>query len=208
MEAHYRAFGGRLVFKVEGTTLKDVIEQISPIAEVFDGDVSCGKCSSPNIYPRMRTAKDFEYYELVCSDCEAKLSFGQRKDGGLWAKRKDDQGNMLDHRGWHIYRALEAPKEAAPSPATPRPAQKKDDPRLPVFLKRCASRAQTDEVFGEILAAIEGRSSQAIADQVWAEAITKNGDPARRPASLSPVLLFLLDALDGYEKSANVANTV
>ena len=96
MEAHYRAFNGKLVVKVEGSTIKDLFEQIGPVAEVLDGDDACGKCNSPHIYPRAREAKGFTYYELVCSDCSAKLSFGQHKDGGnLWAKRTDENGMLL-----------------------------------------------------------------------------------------------------------------
>ena len=113
MKCHYRAFNGKLVIEVEGNSIKDLIEQIGPIAEVLDGDDVCGKCSSPHIYPRARDAKKktdgklVTYYELVCSDCGAKLSFGQHSGGGtLWAKRTDDQGNPLEHRGWRLYRAL------------------------------------------------------------------------------------------------------
>ncbi len=119
MEAHYRAFGGKLVIKVEGSTIKDLFEQIGPVAEVLDGDDCCGKCGSVHIYPRAREAQGFTYYELVCSDCRAKLSFGQHKDGGtLWAKRTDEHGNALDHRGWIVYLGIAAP--AAPPAPVPK----------------------------------------------------------------------------------------
>lgn len=205
MEAHYRAFNGKLVIKVEGTTIKDLFEQIGPIAEVLDGDDACGKCGSLHIYPRARDAQGFTYYELVCSECGAKLSFGQHKEGGsLWAKRVEKDGTELPNRGWIKYLGIAAPKqEEAPGrgrPATVAQPQKKEDPRLPPLLNRCASRVQTDAVIGELCDAIEGKSSKTIADQLWAEAQLKHGDPITRPAALAPVLLFLLDALDNYDK--------
>lgn len=116
MKCHYRAFGGKLVIEVEGSTIKDLFEQIGPIAEVLDGDDCCGKCTSPHIYPRARDAKKADgklvtYYELVCSECGAKLSFGQHSAGDtLWAKRTDEHGNKLDFRGWKVYLGLNAPE--------------------------------------------------------------------------------------------------
>lgn len=118
MEAHYRAFNGKLVIKVTGETIKDLFEQIGPVAEVLDGDDCCGACGDLRIYPRAREAKKKDgkmvtYYELVCSSCGAKLSFGQHSSGGtLWAKRTDEHGNILDHRGWIVYRAIAAPAQS------------------------------------------------------------------------------------------------
>jgi len=198
MEAHYRAFNGKLVIKVEGSTIKDLFEQIGPVAEVLDGDDACGKCNSPHIYPRAREAKGFTYYELVCSDCSAKLSFGQHKDGGnLWAKRTDENGRALDYRGWKIYQAIEAPKQssAAPCPAqpnSPRPAT--EDPRLAGVMERCAKEGAA-QVLGELVSALEGYTTPTNADQVWGEAVRKHGDPFAKIAALRAVATALLAAL-------------
>lgn len=35
-----------------------------------------------------------------CSDCGAELAFGQRKDGGLFPKRKDESGAQMENNGW------------------------------------------------------------------------------------------------------------
>ena len=58
----------------------------------------------------------FDYYSLRCSSCGAELAFGQRKDGGLFPRRKDDAGNYLEDNGWRRYKAQRA-VEASAEPA-------------------------------------------------------------------------------------------
>ena len=111
MEAQYRAFNGRLVIKVEGANIKDIFKAISPIAEVLDQDQVCGACKSPNIRLRHRvTTKgrdSFDYYELACGACSARLELGQLKQGGgLFPKRKDDNG-YLPNFGWTKYQGAD-----------------------------------------------------------------------------------------------------
>jgi hypothetical protein len=67
-------------------------------------DEACGKCKSKNTYHVIRTDKDEnKYYELRCPDCYAKLPFGaNKKGGGLFAKRRDDNG-IRGSNGWVIY---------------------------------------------------------------------------------------------------------
>lgn len=203
MKAHYRAFNGRLLIEVEGATIKDLFEQIGPVAEVLDGDDACGKCASPHIYPRARVADGFTFYELVCSDCGAKLSFGQHKEGGtLWAKRTDEHGNKMDYRGWQIYLGIAAPPvppaapPAKPAPKAPVPAQTEPDPKLEAYLKRCTDRASTGEVYGEICDKIREASSEGRADRAWRDAIKAHGDPATKTAALRPVLAYLLNVAE------------
>lgn len=220
MEAHYRAFNGKLVIKVEGSTIKDLFEQIGPVAEVLDGDDCCGKCQSPHIFPRARDArkkddgKQVTYYELVCSDCGAKLSFGQHSEGGtLWAKRTDDQGNALDHRGWKVYLGLPAPEKTNPQPIRPsapsrpsaRPGAAPEDPRLSDLLARCTSIRETSLVHGELISAIEGLETLAVADQAWAEALKRHGDPAYKTAAVRPVTEYLLNVLKTAEQKKGAA---
>lgn len=191
MEAHYRAFGGKLVIKVEGSTIKDLFEQIGPVAEVLDGDDSCGKCGSAHIYPRAREAQGFTYYELVCSDCRAKLSFGQHKDGGtLWAKRADENGNALDNRGWIVYLGIAPAPKTAPSTPRPAPAQS-EDPRLLGFIDRAVVPGKTDEVLAELCDLIRMEHGDKEADDAWSGALKNHGDPAKKIASIKPVVTFL-----------------
>ena len=229
MKAHFRAFGGRLVVEIEGTTIKDLIKEIGPIAEILDADHVCGKCQSPNIYPRCRTAQDkFDYYELVCSDCGARLSFGQHMDGGtLWAKRTDKQGNMLDYRGWTIYQALppaggkppEPPAQTASRPRSAAPAVK-DSPaptrsvkdqnehrdRMAGMLKRTGDQTSNAQVLGEVCDAIGGMAGgDAAADRIWTEITNQYGDPTTKPASLRPVLEALMWVVMDLEKERTKA---
>lgn len=189
MKAHYRAFNGKLLIEVEGQTIKDLFEQIGPVAEVLDGDDSCGKCGSPHIYPRSREAQGFTYYELVCSDCSAKLSFGQHKDGGsLWAKRTDEQGNVMDYRGWKVYIGIAAAPKAAPRPA---PAAQSEDPRLIGFIDRASVLGKTDEVLAELCELIRMEFGDKAADEAWIGALKAHGDPAVKVASIKPVVTSL-----------------
>jgi hypothetical protein len=220
MKAHYRAFSGKLVIEVEGASVKDLFAAIGPFAEVLDGDDSCGKCASPHIYPRAREAKGFVYYELVCSDCRAKLSFGQHKDGDtLWAKREDEQGNALPFRGWTLYLGLpEAPKpagtpaptkrpqaQAAPRPTTTLREQSEFDKRLAGFLKRANSESEVAQILGEMCDAIDGLAGNRrdVADYVWTEALKQFGDPSTNPKAVAPVIKHLLHKIVELERGVN-----
>ena len=190
------------MIKIEGETITDLFEKIGPVAEVLDGDDVCGKCQSAHIYPRARTAQEFVYYELVCSDCGAKLSFGQHKKGGtMWAKRTDEHGNKLDNRGWSVYLGLPAPSEAPAQAATTSAPRKTTpaDPRLEGFLKRCTDLPETEQAFVELCDCIVGLSSEAHLSGVWDHALKTHGDPYAKPAALRPVLISLLNALSALE---------
>lgn len=172
MEAHYRAFHGKLVVKVEGSTIKELFEQIGPIAEVLDGDQVCGACGSPNIYPRARQAQKFTYYELVCSDCTARLSFGQHSDGGtIWAKREKD-GEPLPNRGWLVYRGLPAPASA---PVVQTIAA--DPPHVSQAIERAKGGAHM-AVIGQACDELRKKVGDAAVEQFW-EKITKGKRPER-----------------------------
>jgi hypothetical protein len=109
MEVQYRASNGKLVFKLTGTTTKELFEEIASIQDTFEAETSCGHCGSLDIKFQKRLAGDkdeFDYYELVCKnlECRARFSFGQSKDKKtLFPKRKDQDGNWLPNRGWDKY---------------------------------------------------------------------------------------------------------
>ncbi len=169
--------GGRVIVKVDGVGMKEVLKQIGPIAEILDADAACGKCGSHNIYPSCRSVKSFDYYSLTCSDCGAALSFGQRKDGGLWAKRKDEHGNMLDHRGWKVYLAIEAPKQApAAAGSSPRQQAQPDAEELLTVFRRIDDGEQ-NEVFLDLCDYIRQARSDKDCDLAWTNAIKKHGEP-------------------------------
>jgi hypothetical protein len=101
MKAHYKTRDGRLVFEIQGETVKDLFRGISQLQDVFDADSICGMCQSANVRFRTRTIEDNDYYEMACMDFYAKLDFGQHKKGGtLFVKRKSPEGDWFPNGGW------------------------------------------------------------------------------------------------------------
>ncbi len=101
MKAHYKTKDARLVFEIQGETIKDLFRGIGQLQEIFESGAACGACQSASIHMRTRTVEDNEYFEMVCMDCRARLEFGQHKKGGtLFAKRKGSDGQWLPNSGW------------------------------------------------------------------------------------------------------------
>jgi len=108
-----------LVIEVEGETQKDLFHELASAHEVF-GEKQCGLCSSTNVRPVWRTVskttgkkvESFDYAEVRCDDCGAKLAFGMMMEGGrLFPKRKlnkdgqpDNEGEYGRHKGWHKWK--------------------------------------------------------------------------------------------------------
>jgi ribosomal protein L40E len=100
MKLTYTTKNGRIKVEVEGESQKDVFLELSKFQEVFE-ETACGKCGSENIRFVVRNVDDNLYYELRCMDCGARLSFGvHKKGGGLFPKRKDNDGKWLQDGGW------------------------------------------------------------------------------------------------------------
>lgn len=101
MKAHFKSRTGRLVIEVEGGTIKELFGQIAEVQETLDADSQCGACGSQEIKFRKRVVQKYEYYELQCEACSARLAFGQlREGGGLFPKRRTEKGADLPNRGW------------------------------------------------------------------------------------------------------------
>ena len=91
---------GNLTVELEGETQKDLFKQLSHFEEVF-GEDACGKCASENLRHVVRENDGNEFYELRCSDCGARLAFGaHKKGGGLFPRRKAQDGEWLSDKGW------------------------------------------------------------------------------------------------------------
>jgi len=122
MTATYKTSNGRIVFQVTGETHKALWKQIAELEATFGADSACGMCNKTNLQYRHRVAKDkkgedCDYYELGCGECGARLSFGQlRHGGGLFAKRKTEDGNLLPNRGWAKYEGRTQSKGTAQEP--------------------------------------------------------------------------------------------
>lgn len=105
--AKVRVQVGRTWIEVDSASVKDAIKGIAEYAEFFC-ETECKLCKSPSVTPSHRLAKGYDFYEMVCLSCGAKLSFGQAKEGGrLFPKRKDQDGNEIGTQGWHRYQASE-----------------------------------------------------------------------------------------------------
>lgn len=100
MKVHYKA-NDDLTFELEGAGQKEIFKELAMVQEIF-GEKSCGMCKGKDIKFICRTVEGNDYYELKCASCGALLSFGQHKKGGtLFPKRKDENNEWLQNRGWH-----------------------------------------------------------------------------------------------------------
>lgn len=96
---------GNNIIQIEGETQIDVFKQAASVQETF-GESCCGKCQSTNLQYVVRISEadgeEYEYPELHCKNCNAKLTFGQeKKNGGLWPIRfqRDGKKYKVDENG-------------------------------------------------------------------------------------------------------------
>ncbi len=71
--------------------------------------------------------------------------------------------------------------------------------RLNELMKRCTDKDAGEAVLAEVYAAIEGHTSREHVERVWKEALTKFGDPDKKPRALAPVMEHLLADLEKQE---------
>lgn len=113
MEAQVKLANG-LFIKVEGDTQMDLFKEIAGLHEVF-AEEKCGLCGEKDLKFVVRTAQEYEFPEMHCKKCFAKLSFGQNQKpkGGLFPIRKltvpegkpcREQGKFGPHNGWTKYK--------------------------------------------------------------------------------------------------------
>lgn len=93
--------GGNLHVEHDASNPKEAFRLLAQTEEVF-GQRACGACKSVDIKFIARKSGKFEFFELGCTKCGSRLSFGQHNDGDgtLFPRRKDDNGNYLDNNGW------------------------------------------------------------------------------------------------------------
>ena len=99
-----RYTSGRLSVEVEGDKQKDVFAELAKFQEVFEHN-KCGKCGGTDVRFVVRTVDDNDFFELHCQECRARLAFGQHKgkEGTLFPRRKDAEGQWLKDGGWLKY---------------------------------------------------------------------------------------------------------
>ena len=119
MRVEYKVNDKFTVRTTECDNTKSIFKELALLQKTFDEEC-CGKCKGTHLTFIHRTSGDYEFYELKCEDCYAKLEFGQAKDGAssLYPKRmvvddkgkavKDDEGkgSYLPDDGWLKYNKL------------------------------------------------------------------------------------------------------
>jgi hypothetical protein len=106
MKINYTTKNGRISVDLEAETHTKLWTELASFQEVFEED-HCRKCDSDDLKFVVRKSKDakgktFDYYELRCNKCGAKIAFGVLDDNTfrLFPKRKDKEGNVLGKYGW------------------------------------------------------------------------------------------------------------
>ena len=116
-----------IIIEVEGAKQKDLFKNISSAQEVF-GEKFCGLCGSDDIFLAWRQAakvtgrksETFDFPEMKCRKCFAKLAFGTINDdsGTLFPQRKlskegqpltkeqrdNGEGEYGEHNGWFKFK--------------------------------------------------------------------------------------------------------
>jgi hypothetical protein len=104
---------GGITFEVEGDP-KEIFTQLAAVQDVFGAAATgCGGCGCPDVYPVVREYDGNTYYEMRCTQCRCKLSFGQKRDGGgLFIRRKNKDGDWLPNNGWEDWKATQQASES------------------------------------------------------------------------------------------------
>lgn len=196
MKATYTAFGGRLQCEVQGDSIKEIIRQIGPIAEILDSDAECGCCKSTNIHPRCRVSKEgFDHFELVCSDCGAQMPFGQSKDmKSLFPKRKEH----ADTRGWSVY---VGDRQQSNAPASgPKRNPNRQDPELERLVGKLNNMPNAEEQeweLSDLHHAIVEVNGEAAAEKAWESAKKQVGPLEKDLANAGKIARLMWPALRG-----------
>lgn len=102
MKLKYKV-NNNLEFELEAEGQKAIFKELSALQEIF-GEDKCGCCGCTDLKFIVRNVDDNDYYEMRCTKCNAVLSYGQHKKGGtLFPKRKDENNNYLENKGWYKY---------------------------------------------------------------------------------------------------------
>ena len=89
IEVFYRP-NDKLTLKLEIRDAKGLFEELGPLQEIL-GSCTCGKCKGTNIRFLHRKVDKFDYYELQCESCGAKLSIGQDQESKTLFPRRYEQ---------------------------------------------------------------------------------------------------------------------
>lgn len=105
MKVRYTTNNRRLSVELEADNQKGLWAELAAFQDTFE-ESKCLKCNGEDLKFVVRKATDsdgeeYDYHELRCNKCGAKLAFGQSKKGGkLFPKRKNKAGEVLGKYGW------------------------------------------------------------------------------------------------------------
>ena len=106
MKVNYTTKNGRLTVELEADNHTKLWAELASFQEVFEED-HCRKCDSEDLKFVVRKSKDskgktFDYHELRCNSCGAKMAFGVLDDASfrLFPKRKGEDGKYRGNYGW------------------------------------------------------------------------------------------------------------
>jgi hypothetical protein len=156
LELFYK-INSKTTVKVDGQNPQEVFQNLATMQSVFSVQ-KCGCCGSDELRYVVRSAqsqngkKSFEYPELWCEKCYARLSFGVSDNGQIYPKIKLSQlavdksdsdkkrfeeneayakknyGNLMN-AGWHKYKAeKQAPPQTPPKTETINETEKEGTP--------------------------------------------------------------------------------
>ena len=107
---------GTLEVEVEGSDVKECFDSLAHATEVFS-QTRCGACDNTEVRFIVRENKGFTFREVQCIECNASLAFGVRKsDGALYPRRKDEDGNWLENRGWVKFQSNQSSRDQQKDP--------------------------------------------------------------------------------------------
>jgi|JI10StandDraft_1071094.scaffolds.fasta_scaffold90197_3 hypothetical protein len=113
----------KITIEVEASKLEELLPHMTAVNEFFQ-DTECGACKSKNIGVNVRNSGGFEFIEMSCNKCSARLCYGKtQKEKALYpvrwervkegevkgvkkgSKRRDKDGNViwLPNNGWTKY---------------------------------------------------------------------------------------------------------
>jgi len=94
---------GKFTIEAEGSTT-DIFEQLAAFDSVFGNAEKCKATGGTNIGFKHREVDGNHYYEMYDKDSGHTLKFGKtKKDGSLFPRRKDTDGNWMPDGGWAKY---------------------------------------------------------------------------------------------------------
>jgi hypothetical protein len=102
---------GSVTLEVEGDA-KEIFTALASAAEVFGHNI-CKACGCPDVKPVVREVDGNSYYEMRCTNCPCRLSFGQTKVGGkLYPRRKSRDGDWIPNGGWQDWREAKSQSQS------------------------------------------------------------------------------------------------